>query len=62
MVISIQINRFNRRQANSNLEILLWNKGEQEEADRKVMAVVVAVVELRDEEEEVEVVKWNDGY
>jgi len=62
MVISIQINRFNRRQANSNLDILLWNKGEQEEADRKVMAVVVAVVELRDEEEEVEVVKWNDGY
>jgi hypothetical protein len=62
MVISIQINRFKRRQANSNLDLLLWNKGEQEEADREVMAVVVAVVELRDEEEEVEVVKWNDGY
>jgi len=42
------------------LDRLLWNKEGKKEVDREVMAVVVA--ELRDEKEEAEVFKCNDGY
>ena len=50
-VISVQINKFKLRLGNSNLDMLLWNKGEKEGVDQEVMAVEVA--ELRDKEEEV---------